>query len=758
MTKKIYWLIPVLVASSSFAEIKAIRWTDKEDTNPQISHVLDVINQKTDLKLTEKDFSLVEERPLATSVFQMYQQVDLGRSIRGQMIRIWKTLDTEKTIQVEAHVDAPLGQDLIRTWSRQMELGPEKTLSLIKSAVSQSKDDNEIRELTWKDEWVTGRLIRSAKVKGRRGKFQIEISHFQKKIIQVSYEPFQKSDSPGKTHAIPALIYPIWEEYENVPANLSGRVQTQLKYLNQVVKDPGNNPYELIQKEMRYFEKFLDPIKGMTEEGRKQGFWAMGYVRGQAEKLYEELPSRFNDFSEGMILEGKYATVNYHPSVKSLQGIDFPLKRSAQFRPNWIAIDSNQDEWEMIPDTGFLGRALYYDQDALNRVARRLPDHSVVDYINDGFDELQVYWAVTQLFDSLRPMGFQDPDLSTRPFHAYLYDLDISMKDNAYYTDDTINFTTYSGKTHNMARDNATIWHELGHGVMDRLMGEHLQLADTGGLSEGMADFIAELVIKDVTQGKDFSGSENLRILNQTGFFLTNESHDDGEAYGGTLHDILEKSMQKEGLRGLHQVTDLTLEAMRLTRNHPELTAEEWFSHLLFADERGNLPLRAPFQLKDVILESLAGRNFKLENNQPAEFKLSYQDSLVSSNGLGSRRLPIPVKLKPEESKEFVLEAELSSADHYAFKYPVTVKVQLRNGPVQGAIRWSEESDEPLTFTLNKDQEKIQIPLTVEGTCDEVNRPDGSCADFAYVQIWNQGESKQPVAKKRFYLRVIPQN
>src|SRR3954468_9296015 len=105
--------------------------------------------------------------------------------------------------------------------------------------------------------------------------------------------------------------------------------------------------------------------------------------------------------------------------------------------------------------------------------------------------------------ESLHNMGFSDPELSTRPFNAFLYDPDISMRDNAYYTDDTINFTTYSPTAVNAARNNNTIWHELGHGVMDRLMGDFITLADTGGLSEGMADFVAQLVLHGITKGKD---------------------------------------------------------------------------------------------------------------------------------------------------------------------------------------------------------------------------------------------------------------
>ena len=86
-------------------------------------------------------------------------------------------------------------------------------------------------------------------------------------------------------------------------------------------------------------------------------------------------------------------------------------------------------------------------------------------------------------------MGFTDKGLSEKPFHAFLFDPDIGMKDNAYYYDNTINFTTYNAGSQNLARDNSTIWHELGHAVMERLMGAHLGFADSkggyGGLSEG---------------------------------------------------------------------------------------------------------------------------------------------------------------------------------------------------------------------------------------------------------------------------------
>jgi hypothetical protein len=366
---------------------------------------------------------------------------------------------------------------------------------------------------------------------------------------------------------------------------------------------------------------------------------------------------------------------------------------------------------------------------------------------------VQVYYGIVRMFEALHNKGFTDPDLSTRPFHAYLFDPDISMRDNAYYTSDTINFTTYSHDAQNYARDNTTIWHELGHGVMDRLMGERLNLADTGGLSEGMADFVAALVIQDVTQGAEFPGHLDQRIINRTGFYLTNEVHDDGEAYGGTMKDMLDRAIATWGQQGLVKITDLTLEAMRLTRDHPGLTADDWFSHMLFADELGRPGVREPGELKELITDSLDSRNFAADPNERAIFSLTLKDSEIEAGSPGSRGFEIPVPIRENETATYELATVLNSSENYKFNYPLEVRVYLRTGPLQGAIHWQGEENTYVSYTVEKDGDLVKIPLTIAGKCDEINREDGSCSDFAYVQVWNSGDTR-PVAKKRFYLRL----
>ena len=485
----------------------------------------------------------------------------------------------------------------------------------------------------------------------------------------------------------------------------------------------------------------------------------MGWLRRQGAALRARLPSRENGFETGGVaLMGRYVTVNLHAAApERFTGLDFTPGYSAQLRPDWREgiTDTGEPSWEMVPTGARTGRPLATADESWNRPARRLADNDPASYINDGFDELQVYFAVNQLFDSLRPMGFTDPDLAERPFHAFLFDPDISMRNNAYYTDDTINFTTYSPGEQNMARDNSTIWHELGHGVMDRLMGDMLHLADTGGLSEGMADFVAQLVVQAVSNGEAFPGSQDFRIINNTGFFLTNEVHDDGEAYGGAMNDFLQATIRAHGRPGLAMVSDVVLEAMRLCRDNPHLTARDWFEHMLFADELGRVGVREPGQLRELIIGTLAGRNFRLDSDETASFRVTNvtSSSELGSTGPGSRGHPILVELAAGEESSFDLEAALHSAGAYQFRFPVTVKVSYNGWALQGGIRWVNEDLGPQVFILNSEADLAKVRVTATATCDNVNRDDGSCVDYAYLQIFNDSERK-PVAKKRFYLRV----
>ena len=736
---------------------KSVRWTYKEDNNSDFVHIIDVINQKTGFALSVSDFSMLESRKLAKYNYLMLTQLQNGLPIEGNTLRIW-TNNQGELFQVEAQVSDKSSSELSK---QSLSMSPETvqallasdtTMDLVRKEVFNHPDDKQIRNVQWKDVIEKDKVLRIVKVKGKRGTHLIKIDPIGKKVVDHLYEEFPNADNDIKTISIPVHIYPIYEEVEKTN-ELMPRVPAYLRNLVSKIHKADSDPYSPLRS-MKYLYSMLDPFKGLTSAGRKDGFWAPTYVKRQGNAILNSLPLVDNNFASGFVLEGKFTSINIHPeAIKQFNGkLSFKPKFSGQFR-----FDYRDDE--MIPTATYHGKPFASRKEIEHVDAVRLPDNNVLEYLNNGFDSVQVYWAVDQLFETLHKSGFNDPELSTRPFHAFLYDPDISMKNNAYYTDDTINFTTYSPNQGNMARDNTTIWHELGHGVMDRLMGDFINLAGTGGLSEGMADFVAQMVLHDVTGASSFPGLSDMRIINQTGFFLTNEVHDDGEAFGGTMYDILTSAEKKFGIyNGLQMMTDLTLDAMRLSRNHPALGEKEWFDHMLFADELGNGNVRKSGDLRPLILAALAKRNFSMDSNSHAEFVFKANGNDVIAGQPGSRSKPIPITLKPGDTKAFNLTVQLKNSAFYKFKFPVKVRVSLDGGPIQGAIHWKDEERSPIVYTLKSEADIAKIPLVATGKCDEINRDDGSCVDYASVQILNDGQdvTSKPQAKKRFYLRMKP--
>lgn len=756
--QKFVLIASLLVCSFTFAAIQdpiQVRLTGKQQTGAHLSEILKKINEIAKANYSESDFKLFEERDLATSHYQFYVQTLKETPLRKRALRIWSDLKTHNLIQMEATLEP---QDSVNNlWFAFSEQGfsprnlraaltSTDTMKIVRDVVSNHRDDRMIQSVNWSDEWSRGSILRYVKVKGRVGTHKIVIDLTSQQVVDQAYEQFPQID-------IPALVYPIYEESEGNFMQPT-RVPVLLKNISEKIPNITEDPYSALRTK-KYVEDMMDPILGMDPKYQKKGYWSPVGLKNQANVLLKNLPTKDNSYQNGLVLDGKYVTISLHPAVVAkFPGIKFKPLQSAQYKPEWKEITVNDKILgELVPQNTLLGKLVFDPKEVLDRVAQRHPNHDPETYINDGFDEVQVYWAVDTLMTSLHGMGFTDPEISTRPFNAILYDPDISMKNNAYYTDDTINFTTYSPEAQNFARDNTTIWHELGHGVMDRMMGDYLELADTGGLSEGMADYLAQLIIQYVTEGKPYEGLEKMRIINQTGFNLTNEVHDDGEAYGGTMNDFLVKALEKFGHNeGLKKVVDLTLEAMRLSRNHPGLTAQDWFNHMLFADELAS-NVRQAGELKDLLISALKGRNYAFDNSPTAKFALINDKEEVTSETSGSRGRPIELKVKKTDWVTYNMHAKLTSTDTYKFKYPITVKVQFEGGPIQGAIKWEGQETKTVEYKLNSESDALDFNLKAYGTCDAVNRDDGSCVDFAYVQIWNSGEQK-PVAKKRFYLRI----
>jgi hypothetical protein len=755
-------LLFALSSSLALAAPVSVRWTAGDDRNADFDHVLEVLNARTGLTLRSADFLSIEDLDLATSHFRYLAQTAAGVPIKGMSVRIWANRTTGETVQVEAQVDNGVAE-IIRRFRAHAGATPraliesravaQQALAAARQAIARHADDRAVLSIKSRNVWSNGELVREFTVRGRRGEHRIEVSLASRRVVSQKYVPFQTGE-----FAIPAKVFQMYEEVEGTPQRLE-RIDSELKYLNEQATRVTENPYSSLNDREYNYEQF-DAVLGQTEAGRAQGYWSMAYIKKKAAEIRSQIAPTKNFFlpdgraatDQGVILEGRYATINLHPAAKEkFPNLGFELGTSAQFKPDWV--EKPNGDYQMIPKGSLLGRPLAHVMEGLNRPARRLDDHNPAEYIKDGFDELQVYWAVTELFDQLAQMGFNDPELSTRPFHAFLYDPDIAMQNNAYYTDDTINFTTYTGTSQNMARDNPTIWHELGHGIMDRLMGDMITLADTGGLSEGMADFVAELVVEAVTKNQPFPGHEGFRIINNTGFNLTNEVHDDGESYGGALRDLLVAAMARDGLKGLHKVSDLTMETMRLTRDNPALTAGGWFNHMLFADQLGRKGVRAPGELGALVREALASRNFSFDDQGLATYKLKANGAEIDAGKPGSRGFEIRHELAAGEKVTYEMAVELKDGNAYKFQYPVTVRVEYRKWALQGAIKWEGEETSSVDYTIAAPGQTLVFPVSAYGQCDSINREDGSCSDYAYVQIINAGQTK-PAAKKRFYLRI----
>ncbi len=753
-------LVSLMVAPLAFADVYNKRLTFKETTESSLQSFIQIINQETSLQFSASDFLVLEERDLATSHYLMLAQVIEGVPVAGKSIRIWKDIKSGELIQAEIALDkaSEAQSDLLSKKFQKAKFNAKslKSISLGQYAFSMASqivkshpDDNTIHGFKSMDNWLNGDLVRTVTVRGRRGEHKINISLLKNVVLNSSYKEFPQAD---QFMDIDAKVFPIYEEAESTHTILP-RIMSKLKYVKTQVASSEADPYVVLRTQ-RFSENLYNPVLAETAAGQAQGYWSTPMLKRKAMELAKNLPQKPNTFENGLLLDGLYTSINYHPAAKlGFPNIPFELKPSTKFYPSWT--QGEDGLYEVIPQAGLIGKLAGSSEELLNRVARRLPDNNTEELIKDGFDEVQVYWAVTTFMESLAQNGFTDPELSTRPFNAFLYDPDIGMRDNAYYTDDTINFTTYSPEAGNAARDNSTIWHELGHGIMDRLMGDFITLADTGGLSEGMADFCAALVIQDIMKDEVYAGSKDYRILNNTGFSLTNEVHDDGESYGGTMKDILALAIEKYGPEvGLAKMTDLTMEAMRLTRNNPALTAQGWFGHMLFADERGN-DLRAAGDMADLVKQALASRNFSWDGKVAADLIVKNGDVVVTSNTDGSREHPIRLKLSDDEKVNYNLKVSLKSVDNYKFQYPVTVKVEFHKGALQGAIHWEGEENSPLAYTLQSEEDVLDINLTASGKCDSINQPDGSCKDYAYIQIFNNGhENEKPSAKKRFYLKI----
>jgi hypothetical protein len=224
------------------------------------------------------------------------------------------------------------------------------------------------------------------------------------------------------------------------------------------------------------------------------------------------------------------------------------------------------------------------------------------------------------------------------------------------------------------------------------------------------------------------------------------------------MYDLLHLLMNRFGVQeGLLRASDLVFETMRLTRDLEELTPQEWFEHMKYADSLvrvSSVSARVPRELQNEIAAALAGRNYAL-GQKPARLHIAYKGKELGESGEGSRAEPVVVTMGKSDDFDVVVSVE--DGDVRAFAYPVTVELDFRGGPLQGAVRWRDEEKGVQRFTLHSPLDRIALPVGVSGACDDINTGASGCKDFIYVKLFDGVDTVgNPIAKKRFYVEIRP--
>ncbi len=739
-----------LLATPVFADIVKSRLTQVPAGATTIQ-VIGLVNARVGTNLKPADFSLVERTSLASSNFEMLVQVRAGKPIMGTRLRIWKN-KSGQIIVAEAHVDKPTLLNGFGLVAKSTERFLQKNyLESAANLAAQEKlvrkvigahHDKTVSQLEHEDAWKDEAFVRVFTGTGLRGVHTVSYLHATGKIIASSYREHHQAELP----TVEALGYKVYEQNWYNPLETMEPEVLELKYLNDKAVVQANDPFAVLSSLPLLRSKY-DEQRGSTMEGVQQGFWSYALLSAMADDAGKKIVPVENGFAgaEGLVLDGRYVSINIHPGARKIVPENTLAWRfGSDIQQDMVPVPGG--DLAVLFKTGLRGRTYGSPADLMVAPVRDA-NHSVEAYLKDGADQVQVYWAVTEMMEKLQALGFTDPEISKRKFQAYLYNPDPFYKNNAFYLNDTINFTTYTASASNFARDNTTIWHEIGHGIIDRLLGQ-ITLVKGEGFHEGIADFLAEVVLQATSFQREFPGRAGQRIYNVSAFNFANESHDDGEAFGGLMKDILDRAIGKWGKDGLYKTADLTLEAMRFTRGHPALDEQEWVEKLLFADSRANLRREAG-EFRQFIEESLAPRNFSVDGKELASMQVTIDDKILKRGGAGGRNAPM---MRPKDSESrFVMKVRLLDGKNFKFTYPIKIKVAAGNG-AEGPIDWIDEDLGAKTVTLNGANEEAVLDLGTTGKCDVLNLGN-SCRESMFIEAYAEGE-KKPRARQRVYIQL----
>jgi|GEM_PF-1204349 len=764
-------------------------WRVGDLKSGSLEEIVTSLRRRSKFALGAADFRKSDTVELQGYHYVRYEQVKDGVAVEHAAIRVWISSASNVPVLVEAHVVDPTLLKKTESTTGTASLAADATLLAVAERKTAELAGDAPRLSTGiKDVWARGRLVRRVEQRTGKGSFRYDFDKAGGKRVVLRHRapthkdgadkaaPHASSDNLQNKATQPATTVNVFRLWEHAIADFSGDAKPE-------DRKQATEPLAL----KNILKGFRNVSAAASDEARTRVF--------KREEITPEVKAHFPAFWKAqdayvantgvdsgskkarIRLLGRNAAVFVSPAgAKAFS----PAGRSPfALAPHFeLAYESSDDD---APTTFRFEQPVWgRGAHTLASFAMRRPEPNStslpspstpgsaldpVKLLAEGFDDLQVYTGIDTFMEVMRASGLGDPDISTRPFAAFLYDPSIEMRDNAFNDGDAIHFSTYSQV--NMARDNTTIWHELGHGLQGRVMGPHID-AESYGLWEGMADFISSLVTTYEFGDEDFPARDELRIANRTWFNNTNEEHDEGEAYGGAMEDMLQAIMKKYGTReGQMRMADLTFETMRITRDHPALTPTVWFQHMLFADslERagssqgtGKSYRRVPGELSPLVREALRARDY-MPGKKPARSTLRYEGVAVNGTGdLGGRYNPVKLafdSITAPKALPITIAFRNNDAGSAGFKFPLRVQVDFNVWALQGAVRW-QENDEPLSYTVTKEYEPLTISLAVRPGCDAANRSDGGCSDYAYVRVWNAGDAEdaRPIVKKRFYVRL----
>ncbi len=752
---KLIFILTVLLNFEASADLQKLRWTAADQKKPDLISVVGEISKQTQLSLKPEDFKLNEQKNLNGMNYHSYAQVIAGQVVKDAGIRIWESALDGSMLQMIAWIQNPQssGMRMAIQQLSQFNFIPHADISFTDAARLALPDLLQIRNFHSTTQWVNEKLVLVIQIYGKDRSLEIHLDPDSRQLLLRKVRLYPREDIPSTRnrddeYSVKGKAFKVNEEFESAFGRRFSEAApevVELKYLKKEFKGSAANWID--QLPQKKFEKMMmDPVKAATPEGLAAGYWSRDSLTQLIDRATAVLPLQKNLVESGARFVGRYVQVAIYPEA-------FNKFAVTTFQPfysdfvNQTYQETGPDNWSITLSAGILGKPFYSESELLNRRAPYEIKRDTTAMINEGFDEMQVYWSVTSWFELMHQAGFTDVELSTRPIRAFLFDPTIDVQDNAFYDSDTINFSTYTERNGNEARNLITVWHELGHGLMDRLQGA--AGFDNGGLSEGTADFAAEMVLRGFYRLDIPAAIAGRRINNQIGFELTNEAHDSGEAYGGSLKDLLEQKIQTEGFSSYAKTCDLVLDAMRLTRGSPNLSATDWYEALLLADQIGKAGLRIPGEYASLLAQVFQNRNFFYLSNKGAALHLFYDDKEVLSSGLGSRNSPLPISIAEGNTANYVLKVKVSVTDNPNYTYPLKIVVAFKEtNALQGALKFRDEENQ--SYTLNSADEIAEIPVGVLGGCEFKNTNEGFCKDFVNVQVFTKNQS-EPFAKKRFY-------